>query len=372
MKPHVAPKPQVGFRDRVLNFVILNRYLSMLLGLVITWFLAAFLLHALESQAPGGSTYGSFPNALWAIIVYLTSGLDEVPPTTFGGKVVSVAVLLMGMMIVGGITACLTSDLVNSVLRGAQVPEKPRRLALENHVVIFGITRSTDRIIRELHHEMLGSACPIVLVSREAERIPIGDPTSYRNVYCVYGEYTDDEVLARANIHSAATVILLSDRGGDEEAVLTSLAISTSAPRAHTIVELNEKRNERHLIRTRADEVVHLDANQLLAQCALNHDLSSVFEELLSMQRDGNEIYLVPIPERLQDRSFVEAAIEVLEDRVLLIGVVPSTPALQLPEATNLHDLPPIPPAFEINPDPERVLRAGEILVTIAFARPRL
>jgi voltage-gated potassium channel len=361
---------QVGFKERVVNFVILNKYRSMLLGLVVIWFAAAFALYELESQAVGGSTYSSFAHSLWAIIVYLTSGLDEVPPTTFGGKIVSVMVLIMGMVVVGGITACLTSDLVNSVLLGAQVPEKPRQLALSEHIVIFGITRSTDCIVRELHHILLGTNRPIVLISRETERIPIGDPVTYKNVYCVYGEFTDDEVLARANIETAETVIILSDRGGDEEAVLTTLAVTTGAPRAHTIVELSEKHNERHLRRTHPNEIIHLDANQLLAQCAINHDLSSVFEELLSMQTEGNEIYLIPMPTGLIGKSFSEAAVELLEDRVLLIGIEDGSQGKR--KARVGGPTRPCVPAFSINPQPSRTLQKGEYLVTVAFSKPNL
>jgi len=273
--------PRIGLKAQAVNFGIQHKYPSMLIGLVLIWFLAALLFHLMENQDGAHTAYHSFGHSLWAIIVYLTSGLDEAPPITLGGKVTAILVLLAGVIVVGGITACLTSDLVHNVMRGTLVPEKPRRLSLRDHIVIFGMTRSTDRVIRELHHDLVGTDKHIVIVAPDGVTVPLGDPRTYRHVHCVHGDFTDEEVLARACVEVSETVIVLASEGGDEAAVLVSLAVGMTHPDAHVIVEIENADNEGHLRRTRADEVVFVDSVVMLAQGALTHDVSSVFGERL-------------------------------------------------------------------------------------------
>ena len=266
-------------------------------------------------------------------------------------------------------TACLTSDLMEGLLRGAQVPEKPRRLSLTDHTVIFGVTTSTDKIVRELHHSLVGSRVPIVIVSRDNQRIPFGDPDTYKNVYCVYGEFTDAEVLARANVENARTAIILAGDEGDQHAVLTCLAVKVTQPGLHAIVEVRDPANERHLVRARADEVIHLDSTALIAQCALNNDVSSLFEELLTMQVDGNEIYLVPMPDRFIGFEFRAVARLLLDVRVILVGVMCAVEGSR--EAKGLP-LTRTQPVIRMNPEPTHRFAQGEQLVTIAFTSPSL
>ena len=64
---------------------------------------------------------------------------------------------------------------------------------------------------------------------------------------------------------------------------------------------------------------------RLMARASLFHGMTRVYQELLSVRRDANEMYLVPVPAQLVGMDFVEAANVFLPDRTnmkacLLIG----------------------------------------------------
>ena len=65
---------------------------------------------------------------------------------------------------------------------------------------------------------------------------------------------------------------------------------------------------------------------RLMARASLFHGMTRVYQELLSVQRDANEMYLVPVPVQLVGMDFVAAASLFLPERTnmkacLLIGL---------------------------------------------------
>ena len=65
---------------------------------------------------------------------------------------------------------------------------------------------------------------------------------------------------------------------------------------------------------------------RLIARASLFHGMTRVYQELLSVRRDANEMYLVPVPAHLVGMHFVAAANAFLPDRTdmkacLLIGL---------------------------------------------------
>ena len=77
-----------------------------------------------------------------------------------------------------------------------------------------------------------------------------------------------------------------------------------------------------------ADEVISAAdfGLRLMARASLFHGMTRVYQELLSVRRDANEMYLVPVPFQLVGMDFVAAANVFLPDRTsmkacLLIGL---------------------------------------------------
>ena len=93
-------------------------------------------------------------------------------------------------------------------------------------------------------------------------------------------------------------------------------------------VECRNPNIRHHLLKAGADEIISSDelGLRLLARTALYHGMTRVYQELLTVGRDANEMYLLPVPEELVGRDFVEISSMFLRHRddrrsCLLIGL---------------------------------------------------
>jgi hypothetical protein len=82
------------------------------------------------------------------------------------------------------------------------------------------------------------------------------------------------------------------------------------------------------LLKSGANEIVSSDSLglRLLARSALFHGMTQFYQELLTVRRDSNEVYLLPAPEELIGRSFGDLSEMFMKYRAdrrscLLIGI---------------------------------------------------
>jgi Trk K+ transport system NAD-binding subunit len=118
-------------------------------------------------------------------------------------------------------------------------------------------------------------------------------------------------------------VILADDRQGehaDGKSILTCIAIRNISKGAHSpnvAVECRNPNIRHHLLKAGADEIISSDelGLRLLARTAIYHGMTRVYQELLTVGRDANEMYLLTVPEELVGRDFVEVASMFLRHR---------------------------------------------------------
>ena len=369
-------------KHHVHNFAIQHKYLALTFILCVVWALSALGVYLFElGMGDEASSYRSWGAALKAIAICLTSGFDIDPPTTTGALVVAIFALICGVITVGGLIACLTSDLVSRVFFGLKIPAKSPRFTLEGHFVVIGWSDKADRIVRELHAEVLPVQRPIVIITEHEERPSLPDPERYRSVWTVHGSATDEETLCRADVATAETAIILADDGEDDpdaKSLLVCLAIEAINPRVYTCVELNDARNRRHLARVNADELisVHDISENLLAQCAMSKDIASVMYELLTFQTDGNELYIVSLPSRwlALGYTFGEMAAILHQHHIIAVGVQEE---LREEQGGHFTDREGAVGArrrgkIAINPPHDSPLEEGSKLLLLALAEPDL
>ena len=129
-------------------------------------------------------------------------------------------------------------------------------------------------------------------------------------------------------------MVLTDDRQGthaDGKTILTCIAIRNicrGGDQPNVAVECRNPDNRHHLRKAGADEIISSDelGLRLLARTALFHGMTRVYQELLTVGRDANEMYLFPVPEELVGRDFVEISSLFLRHRgdkrsCLLIGL---------------------------------------------------
>jgi voltage-gated potassium channel len=233
----------------------------------------------------------------WFLVTAATVGYGDYYPTT------PVGYLMGGYVIVGGI---VTLTILFTRLGSYLQVERGKRMKgvvqvdADGHTVILGyLAGRTERMIGELCVE---AAQPIVLCAwDELGEHPMPERS---NVQFVRGDLTSVDVMTRACVRRAATVIV--DGRDDNESLAIALAADHANPDAHLVVALRdmERREQVHYVNPKI-QCVQWHVPNLVTDEALDPGISQVYADLMSSGGDGNT-YSVQLPKGLADRTFGE------------------------------------------------------------------
>lgn len=314
-----------------------HRLLRLTVTVLALWVAGAAALRIVEGPA-NPEEFGNLPRAFWNIAVYLLSGLDAATPRTGVGKTIVGVMLVLGVGVVAVFTGTIASVLVERRIgRRRLMPS----YELKDHIIICNWNEKGLPIIKELHAPIVHQKRPIVIVSDHLEAVDLPDKEDIpelEDVYLIKGDPTQEHTLKRANLPLAFSVIVLADPEqkhlADAKNVLVCMAIKSLCQREegsmHNImVEGVDPKNLEHLGRAGATEIVSAEdfSLKLLAQAALHPGLSIVYERLLTISAESNEVYLEPVPLAFHGKSFTEASRMLDETRssdnpVLALGAI--------------------------------------------------
>jgi voltage-gated potassium channel len=301
------------------------------IAVFVAWVVGAVGIHLAERGVnPAFDTWGQ---SLWSVWVILFSGIDEPPRTTLG-KLFAMILLGTGVGLAGLFTGTVASVLVERQLRRRDVAN----FEMEDHLVLCNWAPRGLSWIREVHSKIIQEKRPVVIIHDDTEQIDLPDAQddpAFHDAYIIRGDPTNEVILRRARVGNAHSVVILTDdRQGehaDGKTILTCIAVrnvSRGAGVPNIAVECRNASLRHHLLKAGADEVISSEelGLRLLARTALYHGITRVYQELLTVGRDANEMYLIPVPEELVGRNFVEISgmfLRYRDDRrsCLLIGI---------------------------------------------------
>ncbi|MEM7351304.1 MAG: ion channel [Acidobacteriota bacterium] len=314
----------------------LHRILLSLLALIV---LGALALSFLEP----GTTLADW--LWWGVVTVTTVGYGDIAPSSVGGRLIGVVLMFCGIGVVSLFTATIAGYFVEIKLKRERGMEA---LELKNHIILCGWNQRAEAIYRELRSDARSADEPIVLLA------PIdAKPVDDGGLHFIRGDVTEEN-LARANIETASTVVILGDDdlepgARDAKVVLSTLTVEALNPDTHTVVELVKEENARHCRRARADEIIvgNQFSSRLIASAAIDHGISSVMSELLSATY-GNDLRSVPVPPDLAGRSFLEVFTEMKRSNSSIVLAVQKDRTV------------------DTNPDQEVRVEAADHLIIIA------
>lgn len=281
------------------------------IAVVLAWLAGATALYFAERHV--NDDFASWSETLWNVWVLLFSGLDQ-PPKTALGRLITMAVLVVGVGAAGLFTASVASLLVEHYLRSRDMPN----FELDDHLVLCNWSPRGLAWIHEVHAKTIQDKRPVVVIHDAPDDVELPDKqddAALNDVYIVKGDPTSEIVLRRARVQQAHSVVILADdregRHADGKSVLTCIAIRGICRGEHqpnVSVECRNPGNRHHLQKAGADEIISSDelGLRLLARSSLFHGMTRVYQELLTVGRDANEMYLLPAPEGLLGKDFVE------------------------------------------------------------------
>lgn len=357
--------------------------------------LASVAIYLFEYKRTIGGGY--FDALWWALVTMTTVGYGDIVPRSLVGRLIGFAVMFSGLVLLSMLTATIASVFVTRKIKEGKGLED---IHDKDHIVICGWNTNGLAVLKGLGQHLRPNV-PVVVLVNNLPREDV-DAIIYHfpelEFRFVRGNFTKEEILARANVKRARSAIILADTAGgyppdnaDERTVFGCMAVKTMAPKVKTCAELISSENREHLVRTKVDEIFVRGeyGAAILASAATTTGLSTVIKGLLDLD-EPNKLWRAEIPERLVGQTVAELAAHFREkfDGLLIALVAESAPIgledILSEDATALDDF--IRRKFqesgreyfsskgkllvEINPSQEMVLTKGDAAIVLSRHRP--
>lgn len=256
---------------------------------------------------------GFLDSIWWALVTVTTVGYGDIVPTTIIGRVIAFGLMISGMILVSLFTAAIASVFVSRRIKEGKGLENVRD---RDHIVICGWNPGgMDLIHGVINH--FKPKIPVIVLVNELPREEV-DSILYRfgeaEFRYVRGNFTKEEILARANVKHAQVALILSDTDShhpyekaDERTIFGSMALKAVAPKIRICAELKNAENREHLKRANVDHiVVRGEFNPaMLAGAASGTGLAMVMKKLFDLD-EPNTLWRTKISERFVGRTVGE------------------------------------------------------------------
>lgn len=292
-----------------------------LLGLLLFYGAIVVGLHTLESHLPH-SSLNSWQDALWYVVATITTvGYGDVVPVTYTGRMLGFVTMLSSLGVYGFIIGQIASFV--STLR------EQRMLGLngtdfKNHVVIIGWNEFGQSVISHL----IAAGKRIAIITKERSTIDIiREYYNTEQVFTLYSDYNNYEMLEKANIRDASIVFInLND---DTEKLVYVINLKKHFANLNYVVTLdngNLKSTFQNAGVTYAISKNEISA-KLLASYIYEPDVALFSEEIIAYAHDEDDYDIKQIQIKSDNPfvgSFYEKAFFDLKKtcNTILIGIV--------------------------------------------------
>ena len=260
---------------------------------------------------------------------------DQIDDTYRAFTMVLAVVGVSGALYTFGVTV---EALVEGTLNdGLQLRREQRMIdKMQDHLIVVG----AGRVGRALTHYVSRHGAEVVIVD-QTRPDDLGYPV-------VVGDATDDDVLRRAGVERART--LISALPSDAANLYVTLSARSINPRLHLVARTNDQSSEPKFFQAGADRVVnpHEIGGSRMGALAMHPTLAEFLDEVLHDESHGVQVDEISVPPDAAGHSLGEVTHESGQPLVIAIrdeqhGYVPT-------------------------PSPSTMVRPGSVLVVLGTA----
>jgi len=267
-------------------------------------------------------TFPRFIDAMWwTMTTLVTVGYGDYSPKSDVGRIFT-----MLLIYTFGIGAM--GIIIGKIFEGFSTYRKLKEegkltYAGKGHYILIGASKEK---LGNVVDEILCSnqKCDVVIVDH-VERTPI----EHQRIHFISGNPAEEEVLLKANILEAKSVVIFSDDRNDHAEYSDGKTLLTASRVEHiskqygksiyTIVEIKKDKHIALFEHANVDEFIlsNDSVSRLMAQAAIHHGSSKLFKEMLS-SNEGENLY--EIKTKPHWATYKDAAMELFEMGATLIS----------------------------------------------------
>jgi voltage-gated potassium channel len=291
-------------------------------------------------EPDSGNIHNFFDAIWWSLVTITTVGYGDLYPVSFWGRIVGIVFIFLGFIVFSTFTAYVASNFIDQKIKERKGLNK---IKLRNHVVICGWNSSSNRILSFLASSEDFSQVNIVLVNELAEEkiISIRNKFDSLHIKFIKGDFTNQEILNRANIKEAEQVILLYDESkpdatpSDERTIIAAHNISSMKIKSKVNIQLKKEKYLPNIQRDKIQNVVIYDdlGGDIMANATINPYIPNVIQDIVKY-KDGVGLRETEIPEDFVGKTYLELfEYYKMEKNMILIGIVTENPDF------SIHDI---------------------------------
>lgn len=286
-------------------------------------FLAVVLFNSFMFWLVEGHVQGlSLMDAVyWAFITTATIGYGDVVPHSWAGRIVAVETAVTGIIVFTAFVSVLAEYYASLSYRRLMGLHS---VGFKEHYVVIGKGGSLEAVVSELDVNMKSGNIPrrriVVIVPSSEEKEELSIP---EGVEVLVGDPLIHEVLERANVEEAGTLIIAAD--DDSTTALTILAVKRAAKGKEVKIIAEAKRKESiPLIREAgADHVVSTScfSGRLLASAAFEAPVAMLLDDISTAVK-GKDLAVISA-KRFKGMKYVDVFHELMDKHnIMPIAVV--------------------------------------------------
>ncbi len=303
-------------------------------GVFVCLLLVVIVFIIFQSEQKANSRINTLFDAIWYTLVTLTTvGYGDITPNSVLGRTAAMFLLVVGVAIFGILSGKFASFLLD------RQQKKGRGLIImgkmKNHFLICGWKPGFEKILEGILFANPEIPADRIIIVNNADRTEIETILAnekFKGINFLYGDFTDEEILMKAQIKNAERVLILADRSKqyssletDSRTVLGVITIKNLSPKVYCVAEIIDSKFEKHLSLARCDEIILTSdyEQNLLVQASSGKGMSHILRELVS-EEDSSVLVLQDIPLEFVGKEY-SVYKSSLKTHDILIGVLENT-----------------------------------------------
>lgn len=256
--------------------------MEILLGILVYFILVSLLVFFERDSSQSAIT--NYENAIWYSIVTLTTvGYGDLFPATLFGRYIGYIFMLMSLGVIG--------LLIGQVTTLMSTYRENRKLGyngtdMKDHAVIIGWNPFGKLVLEQL----LGVGKKVAIITNEKSDVDfIKESDRSKNIYVLYADFNNFELLRKANIVDSSIVFLNLDN--DTEKLVYVLNMKKHFPNVEFVVTLDNGDLKNTFVAAGVTNTIskHEISSKLLASYMFEPDVAAFSESIMSYAKNEGD-----------------------------------------------------------------------------------